>query len=284
MEAPAPRWDPAQYARFADDRGRPFFDLLARVSHRSPTRVVDLGCGPGDLTATLLERWPRARIEGVDSSPEMVAEFRRRIADVAWARTPSAPGPSSARRTGLSVHQADLREWVTSAARASYDVVVSNAALQWVPGHLALLPQLVALLAPGGYLAIQIPGNLEAPSHTLLRELATSKPFADHVGHLAERPALPGPADYLSALSAQGLVVDAWETTYLHVLQGPDPVWEWIRGTGARPVLQGLPDGLREEFADVYRARLREAYPAQKHGTVLPFRRVFAVGAALAET
>ena len=274
MDASTGRWDPAQYARFADDRGRPFFDLLARVSHPGPTRVVDLGCGPGDLTATLLDRWPGARIEGVDSSPEMVAEFRRRIDGAAQPGTST----SGAGRPGLSVHQADLREWVTTAAPASYDVVVSNAALQWVPGHVTLLPQVAALLAPGGQLAIQIPGNHESPSHTLPRELATSEPFAQHVGRLAQRPALPGPADYLSALSALGLVVDAWETTYLHVLHGPDPVWEWIRGTGARPVLQGLPDPLREEFADVYRARLREAYPAQEHGTVLPFRRVFAVG------
>jgi len=269
----ASTWDPAQYARFAADRGRPFVDLLARVHHPGPTRVVDLGCGPGDLTATLLDRWPDARIEGVDSSPEMVAEFRRRI-----DRTAPPGAASGEGRSGLSVHQADLRDWVSAAAPASYDVVVSNAALQWVPRHLELLPQLVKLLAPGGRLAIQIPGNHEAPSHRLLRELATSEPFAAHVGRLAQRPVLPGPADYLSALSALGLGVDAWETTYLHVLQGPDPVWEWIRGTGARPVLQGLPAELREEFAELYRARLREAYPAQEHGTVLPFRRVFAVG------
>lgn len=254
-----PRWDPEQYARFADDRGRPFHDLLGRVGARAPRTVVDLGCGTGELTASLLDRWPSAEVVGVDSSPEMVA-----------AASASASGR-------LVVEEADMRDWVRGRSGASCDVVVSNAALQWVPDHLDLLPALVRLLAPGGWLAVQIPGNHDGPSHTLLRELAASEPYAPHVADVARRPVLPGPQDYLTALSALGCAVDAWETTYLHVLTRPDPVWEWISGTGARPVLQALPENLRADFAATYRARLRAAYPAEPYGTVLPFRRVFAV-------
>ncbi len=255
-----PRWDPEQYARFADDRSRPFGDLLARVAVSTPRTVVDLGCGSGELTATLLDRWPDAEVVGVDSSPQMLARARAL--------------PAAGR---LRLEEADIRDWVTRRAAGSCDVVVSNAALQWVPDHLALLPSLVRLLAPGGYLAIQVPGNHDSPSHALLRELAAAPPYAAHTAAVAQRPVLPGPGDYLAALSELGCSVDAWETTYLHVLGGPDPVWEWISGTGARPVLQALPDGVREDFAAEYRARLREAYPAREHGTVLPFRRVFAV-------
>lgn len=256
---PVPQWDPEQYGRFADDRSRPFHDLLARVGALGPAVVADLGCGPGELTATLRERWPRASITGVDSSAEMVARARRLEGD------------------GLSFVEADLREWVRQVPPSSHDVVVSNAALHWLPDHLALLPDLVAVLRPGGWLAVQVPGNHDAPSHALLREVAGREPYAAHTRAAVRRPSLPGPGDYLEALSALGCRVDAWETTYLHVLAGEDPVWEWISGTGARPVLQALPQPLRAAFADDYRAELRRAYPARPFGTVLPFRRVFAV-------
>ncbi|WP_152190914.1 methyltransferase domain-containing protein [Georgenia satyanarayanai] len=251
-------WDRVQYARFAGARGRPFRDLLAQVDAVDPRTVVDLGCGSGELTATLAERWPGAEVVGVDSSPDMVTGAR------------ALPAALAGR---LTVEEADLRAWVAHRAPGSCDVVVSNAALQWVPDHLGLLPALVDLLAPGGRLAVQIPGNHDAPSHRILRELAGRY----GVPEAARRPAVPGPDDYLGVLGRLGCAVDAWETTYLHVLSGPDPVWEWVRGTGARPLLHALPDGRREEFAEEYRARLREAYPAEAWGTVLPFRRVFAV-------
>lgn len=253
-----PTWDPTQYARFADDRARPFADLLARVGAHGPGRVVDLGCGPGGLTATLTDRWPAADVLGVDSSPQMIA-----------AATELAGGR-------LTFVQADLRDWV-AAADTAYDVVVSNATLQWVPDHLALLPALVGLLTPGGWLAIQVPGNHDAPSHTLLRELAGRAPYAEHTARSARRPPLPDPVDYLAELSVLGTRADVWETTYQHVLSGPDPVLEWISGTGARPVLQALPAGLRERFTEEYRQLLRAAYPERAVGTVLPFRRIFAV-------
>lgn len=255
----SPVWNPAQYGKFAAERGRPFADLVSRIGSTDARLVVDLGCGPGNLTATLLDRWPAARIRGVDSSAEMIE---------------AAAGFTAGR---LTFEVADLRDWITAAPAASVDVVVSNATLQWVPDQREVLPGLVSRIRPGGWLAVQIPGNHDEPAHAILRELAGTPPYAEHTAAVATRPVLPGPVEYVELLSAAGCTVDAWETTYIHVLQGPDAVLEWIKGTGARPVLQALPDDLRPAFEEEYAARLREAYPERDHGTLLPFRRVFAV-------
>lgn len=259
--AAATRWDPRQYARFSGERERPFGDLLARVSPGSePGLVVDLGCGPGTLTAGLARRWPGAEVVGVDSSPEMIAQARGLTTD------------------RLGFVEADLRSW--SPPRA-VDVLVTNATLQWVPGHLDLLPRWVAALAPGGVLALQVPANFDAPSHLLLHRLRNSRRWRAVVGDdvapaLARAAASWAAADYLEVLAGQGCAVQAWETTYLHVLAGRDPVLEWMRGAGARPTLQALPDGDRAAFEQEYAALLGEAYPPRPFGTVLPFRRVFA--------
>jgi trans-aconitate 2-methyltransferase len=173
---------------------------------------------------------------------------------------------------------ADLRDW---APAAPVDVLVSNATLQWVPGHLDMLPRLVSSVAPGGWLAFQVPGNFDQPSHTIRAELAAEEPYAAHTGGVAV-PSSHDPAVYLEALADVGCTVDAWETTYLHVLTGPDPVFTWVSGTGARPTLQALPDDLRPEFEAELRRRLAAAYPQQDHGVVLPFRRVFVVAEAAA--
>jgi trans-aconitate 2-methyltransferase len=256
------RWDPQQYVRYADERGRPFHDLLARVApDRPPSSVVDLGCGPGTLTATLAQRWPEATVTGVDSSAEMIEE----CAAVAGPR--------------LRFVRADLRSWTPD---RPVDVIVSNATLQWVPDHLALLPTLIGALADGGLLALQVPGNFHEPSHTLLRDLRESPRWRDllgrHVTPDLDRAASVGtPQDYLAALAGAGCRADVWETTYLHLLSGPDPVLEWMRGTGARPTLAALPPDAREEFEREYAGLLRAAYPEHDHGTVLPFRRIFAV-------
>ena len=250
-------WDPERYLAYADERGRPFVDLVARVGAVDARRVVDLGCGPGNLTALLKERWPAADVRGLDSSPEMVARAREGAAAAA----------------GVAFEVADLREWQ---AEEPVDVLVSNATLQWVPGHLELLPRLVAQVAPGGWFAFQVPGNFAEPSHVLLHELAADERFAPYVDGVA-RPDAHGPETYLEALTTLGCTVDAWETTYLHLLRGEDPVFTWISGTGARPTLQALPDGLREEFVAEYKQLLARAYPPREHGTLLPFRRVFAV-------
>jgi trans-aconitate 2-methyltransferase len=257
MPAPTPhRWDPDRYLAYADQRGRPFLDLLARVGAEAPADVVDLGCGPGNLTRLLADRWPGARVRGLDSSPEMVEQAHRDVADV-----------------GFQV--ADLRDWARSTEQA--DVVVSNATLQWLPDHLDLLPALADRVCPGGWLAFQVPGNFDQPSHTIRTELAARAPYEAHTRDVAV-PASHDPEDYLGVLTGCGLEVDVWETTYLHVLTGEDPVFTWVSGTGARPTLQALPPDLRADFEQEFRARLREAYPDRGHGVVLPFRRIFAVG------
>lgn len=248
-------WDPDRYLAFADERGRPFLDLLQRVGAASPRRVVDLGCGPGNLTALLARRWPDAHVVGVDSSPEMLARARR--------------GESA----GVRFEVGDVRTWEPPGV---VDVMVANATYQWVPGHLDLLPRLVQRVAPGGWFAFQVPGNHDAPSHALLHELSADPRFAAFTEGVA-RPSSHDPEVYADALRDLGLVVDAWETTYLHLLGGEDPVFTWISGTGARPTLAALPTPLRDEFVSDYKALLRKAYPPGSHGTVLPFRRVFVV-------
>jgi trans-aconitate 2-methyltransferase len=177
--------------------------------------------------------------------------------------------------TEASFSVEDLRVW---APDEPVDVIVSNATLQWVPGHLALLPRLVGAVAPDGWLAFSVPGNFAEPSHTLRRDLAAEAPYAAYTASVAT-PDAHGPHVYLQALAELGCEVDAWETTYLHVLRGPDPVFEWVSGTGAGPTLQALPEPLRTSFTDELKRRLRQAYPAGPHGTVLPFRRVFVVAA-----
>jgi trans-aconitate 2-methyltransferase len=247
-------WDPDRYLAYADERGRPFLDLIARIDAEAPRRVVDLGCGPGNLTGLLAKRWPEADVLGVDSSPEMIERAQ-------------APG------VGFAV--GDLREWVSEESER-VDVLVSNATLQWVPDHLELLPRLVERVNPGGWFAFQVPGNFDEPSHTIRQELAAEDRFAAHTAGVAV-PDSHDPVTYLEALAAAGCAVDAWETTYLHVLTGDDPVFAWVSGTGARPTLEALPPGLREEFEEEFRARLRAAYPPHEYGVVLPFRRVFVV-------
>jgi trans-aconitate 2-methyltransferase len=253
------RWDPERYLTYADERGRPFVELLARVPAADPGVVVDLGCGPGNLTALLADRWPEATIAGLDSSPEMVEKAR-------------AAEPRVAFEVG------DLRDWVSSGSTAepNVDVLVSNATLQWVPGHLDLLEGLVSRVRPGGWFAFQVPGNFDEPSHTIRRDLAAEPAYADLTRDVAV-PSSHDPATYLDRLTALGCAVDAWETTYLHVLTGEDPVFTWVSGTGARPTLQALPDDLRAEFEAEFRHRLREAYPRHECGVVLPFRRIFVV-------
>ena len=250
-------WDPAHYGRYADERSRPYGDLVRRIGADRPRRVVDLGCGSGELTASLSRLWPTAEIIGVDSSPAMI-EKARTIKGV----------------DDLRFLERDLRDW---RPEAGTDVLISNAALQWVPGHRDLLPDLVERLNRDGWIAFQVPGNFGEPSHVLLHELAQTAPYAEHTAGVL-RPSSAEPADYLADLTALGCRVDVWETTYLHVLTGDDPVFTWVSATGARPVLQALPDDLREQFETDYKERLREAYPEQPYGTVLPFRRIFVVG------
>ncbi|HVX68193.1 MAG TPA: methyltransferase domain-containing protein [Mycobacteriales bacterium] len=259
-------WDPAQYLRYADERSRPFFDLLARVPASSPSLVIDLGSGPGTLTRTLAERWPDADVIGVDSSEEMIT---RAESESSFAR--------------LTYMCADVRSWLPPSGREP-DVVVANAVLQWIPGHLGLIETIAGWLAPGGSFAFQVPANFDSPSHVVIRDLRESARWRDRLGEGADRQAgVASPESYLETLAAAGLEPDVWQTTYLHRLTGDDAILEWVKGTALRPVLTALGDdeAATEAFLAECAAALRAAYPAGADGTtVFPFRRTFAVGRA----
>ncbi|HEX4215063.1 MAG TPA: methyltransferase domain-containing protein [Candidatus Dormibacteraeota bacterium] len=250
-------WDPATYLRFGSERERPYFELVARIGADEAADVVDLGCGPGGLTATLLRRWPSARIEGIDSSPEMIE-----------AAAPHAVPGSLRFRVG------DVRSWSPD---RPVDVIVSNAALQWVGGGLDLLDRLVAALAPGGWLAYQVPYSIPSPAHSVLRELCHTALWRDRLSDALWPPHPLASPQSLPRLHALGCTVDAWETTYLHVLQGDDAVVGWMRGTTLRPLLARLSGPEQERFLDEYRQGLAPHFPVTSAGTVLPFRRVFTV-------
>ncbi|BCK58928.1 trans-aconitate 2-methyltransferase [Nocardia wallacei] len=249
-------WDPQQYLAFDNHRSRPFFELLGRIGAQRPRRVVDLGCGPGHLTTTLAERWPGAVVEASDSSPQMVAAARAR---------------------GVHATLLDVREWEPE---PDTDVVVCNAVLQWVPGHPALLTEWAAKLPSGAWLAIQVPGNFDAPSHRSIRELAARDDWRERLeptGVHSARNVLD-PTGYATVLTEAGCAVDAWETTYLQRLTGDDPVLKWVSGTALRPVRDALDDASWDRFVAELTPLLRAAYPQQADGTTwLPFRRVFAV-------
>jgi trans-aconitate 2-methyltransferase len=263
-------WDPEQYLKYGDERGRPFVELVSRIFHPSPKKVIDLGCGPGTTTAVLMERWPSSHILGVDNSAEMI-ERAGRVA---------VPGRLEFRAGDLS-----KMEWV---ADGPFDVVLCAATLQWVPGHVELFPGIVDSLTDTGVFAFQVPGNFEEPSHTLLYECAQSDRWSSLLGHLVRPAPVLSPAGYLKALIDTGAAVDVWSTTYLHVLRGPDAVLEWVRGTALRPFLSALesegPEGAVEDFEASYGAALRAAYPMDGEGrTIFPFRRIFAVASRSAE-
>jgi trans-aconitate 2-methyltransferase len=243
-------WDPNLYQRYADERSRPFFELVARIRADRPRAVVDLGCGPGNLTAALKQRWPDAAVTGVDSSPEMIAKA-------------GAAGHPVRFVTG------DVRDYSPG---DDVEVIVSNATLQWVPGHEVLLGRWAAELPAGAWIAVQVPGNFDAPSHRALREVAAGTPAA---AVLREAPVLD-PAGYADLFTT----ADAWETTYLHVLDaGGDehPVLRWMEGTALRPVRATLDDAAWQDFRNALTARLTESYPIRDGRVAFPFRRVFVV-------
>lgn len=251
-------WDPTTYLTFGDERARPFDDLLARVSATAPRSVVDLGCGPGTLTAGLARRWPEARVVGLDSSPEMIAKARALPSTVEF-------------KVG------DVRAWEPG---PDTDVVVSNATLHWVPDHEELLIRWAKQLT--GWLAVQVPGNYDAPSHQALRDVAAAPRWRDRLpeGSWARRT-VPDPTGYADLMVDAGFAVDAWETTYLHLLPvtgAEHPVLAWMEGTALRPVRSALPgEDDWTAFRDELRTLLARAYPV-RHGLVaFPFRRVFFV-------
>jgi trans-aconitate 2-methyltransferase len=249
-------WDAAKYLQFGDERSRPFFDLTARIAADKPEYVVDLGCGPGNLTAALAGRWPRATVAGVDSSPEMIE------------------AAAAAGYPGVTFTRADVREWTPDRAP---DVITCNAVLQWVPGHDDLLRRWAGQLSAGGWLAFQLPGNFDSPSHVIVRELAGSPRWRGLLDGVQLNRQAGDAAHYVALLAGDGYEVDAWETTYLHILPGENPVLEWTKGTTLRPVLSRLDAEQGAEFTAEYAERVRAAYRRGPGGTIFPFRRVFTV-------
>lgn len=258
-------WDPQQYLRFSNERDRPFYELVSRieVDPDSVRRVVDLGCGTGHLTASLLERWRNAQVLGVDADADML-------------RTASAH--ASERLTFL---QADIADLPDELRENPADVVVSNATYQWLLDHLDRMPSLLELVRPGGWFAFQVPGNLDDPHHLAIRALRAQPRWAGVPAIAALPPKTHvsfDPTDYLSVLAPFCDVLDSWATTYVHILKGPDPVLEWVKGTGLRPVLEALQNEADQaEFLAELAPKLRAAYPAASFGTPFPFRRVFVV-------
>ena len=253
---PAADWRPDAYRRFEAERTRPAADLLARVPSGARRRVVDLGCGPGNSTALLAERYPKASIAGLDSSPDMLVAARARLPTVEFK-------------------QGDIVEWSDRSA----DLVFANAALQWAPGHIGVMRRLAAELPAHGCLAVQVPDNEDEPSHALMREIAATARFRDKlVDAAAAREPIGGFADYDDALSANCDEIDVWRTTYIHRLAGPDAIVAWFESTALRPFLNPLDADQRADFLALYRAAIAEAYPARGGGGVLlPFPRLFIV-------
>ncbi len=254
-----PAWDPNLYLKYANERARPAADLIAQIHLENPTRIVDLGCGPGNSTEQLHDRWPNAEIAGVDNSPEMLAQAKAKHPDWQWIL-------------------GDIVGWKPEPA---VDLIFSNAAFHWVPSHATLFRSLINGVTPGGVLAAQMPDNFHSPAHRVIQEVALqgdprwSKDMASAAGTFTVQP----PVFYYDVLRKHATRVDIWETEYQHVMDGPKAIFDWIRSTGMRPYLDRLPDeGLRKLFEEMCLEGFQEAYRPNDQGKVLfPFRRMFIV-------
>lgn len=261
------KWDPSKYTEFADHRGRPYLDLMARVENLAPKKIVDLGCGPGNMTKLLAERWPEALVLGLDSSQQMIDSASAQI------------NPPN-----LRFELADATTWQ---ADDTIDMIFSNAMLQWIPGHSELLSRWLGQMDTDAAVAIQIPGNFSSPSHTTMRELAESEKWSDKLaGVLRHEGAAGEPAQYQQLLIEAGYTADVWETTYHQLLSGPDPILEWVRGTALLPIKAALTPEDYLEFEQDYRHAVKDQYQSieLEDGAELlnfPFRRIFMVGQKL---
>jgi trans-aconitate 2-methyltransferase len=252
-------WDPAQYLKFGGHRLRPAIDLLNAIDAEAPGAVYDLGAGAGNVTRLLKERWPAARITGVDASKEMLAKAAAAAPDIQW-------------------EHADLASW--RPVRPA-DVIYSNAALHWLDDHARLFPALLSALARGGVLAVQIPRNFSAPSHTAITEAARSGPWRAKLEPLLRPSPTREPSFYFDVLAPGAAALDVWETEYLQILEGDNPVKEWTKGTWLRPLLDALDEPDRSGFETAYGALVTRAYPPRADGrTLFPFRRLFIVAKA----
>jgi trans-aconitate 2-methyltransferase len=249
-------WDPSQYLKFGDQRLRPAVDLLNRIDIDDPKEVYDLGAGAGNVTRLLKARWPEARVTGVDDSREMLARAAAAAPQIIW-------------------QHADVGTWQPAVAA---DVIFSNAALQWVDDHERLLLTLLSQLAVGGVLAVQLPHNFSAPSHTAISEAAKSGPWRTTLEPLLRPAPVAEPSVYFDLLASRVSSLDMWETEYLQVLEGEAPVREWTKGTWLRPLLDALIEPQRSEFEAYYTRLIARDYPQRPDGrTLFPFRRLFIV-------
>ncbi len=251
-------WNPELYRRFERERTRPARDLLAAVELTDPAQVVDLGCGPGNSTELLAERFPGASITGLDSSEAMLAQARTRLPQTRF-------------------QQADIATWQPGAPQ---DLIYANAALHWVPGHTALIPRLFSLLAPGGALAFQVPDNRDEPSHRLMREVAAAGPWAAKLAQAGERLQVLPAAAYYDLLAPTAARVEVWRTVYHHPMEDAAAIVNWVRSTGLQPFLAPLDESERPQFLALYEAAIAQAYPVQADGQrLLLFPRLFVVAA-----
>lgn len=248
-------WDPKTYLDFEDERTRPAAELLARVNPKNPVHVIDLGCGPGNSTALLARRWPKAKLEGLDSSEPMLDQARRSGITAQW-------------------HSGDIPSWTP---KHRYDVIFTNATIQWIEDQETLLPRLMSHLEPGGVLAFQVPTNFNEPSHRLMRDVAAEGPWAAKLKDV--RNLVLGTAKgYYDMLEPHAASLDIWESEYLQVFTGEDPVYRWVSGSGLRPFVNALAGAEREDFVADYKRRLAAAYPMRASGkTLFPFKRLFVV-------
>jgi trans-aconitate 2-methyltransferase len=252
-------WDPAQYMKFADHRLRPAIDLLNRIDLARPTEVYDLGAGAGNVTRLLKQRWPEARVTGVDSSREMLARAAQAAPDIVW-------------------QHADLAAW---RPERPPDLIYSNAALHWLGDHDRLFPALLSVLAPGGVLAVQMPRNFAARSHTAIADAARSGPWRATLEPLLRPAPVAEAVFYFDLLTTRAAALDVWETEYLQVLEGEHAVKEWTKGTWLRPLLDALEEPARSRFETTYADLVARAYPRRPDGrTLFPFRRLFLVATA----
>ena len=250
-------WDPDIYLAFGDLRTRPALELASRCGQVGDGLIYDLGCGPGNSTQILASLFPQARLVGVDSSVDMLDRARQE-------------GPS-----GADWVQADLNNW---AAPVRAELIFSNATYQWLDGHDQLFPALLGGLRPGGRLAIQMPQNFAAPSHVLMRKIASDGLFRDKLQDLLRHDPVGSRQDYYDLLAPRAASIDIWETEYAQILEGDDPVFDWVSGTALRPLMGALNEEEQSQFASAYKSALRKAYPKRADGkTLFPFRRIFMV-------
>jgi trans-aconitate 2-methyltransferase len=262
-------WDVSQYEQFVSERARPFTDLIGQIPlsrFRNATSVVDLGCGTGELTASLLLRSRHAHILGIDSSREMLAKAEK-VNQHDWELRET---------TGkVEFRLSDIAEW---SPEKPVDIIVSNAALQWLPDHERLFPRLVSFLSPNGTIAVQMPNRFRAPSQRAIEEAIADGPWRDRLAKIGlhQKSVLPTET-YTLLLMQLGFAVKAWETTYFHMLHGENAVLEWLKGTALRPLLAALDADEQAEFQSTLADRLNAVYPAQDGMTVFPMQRLFFV-------